>query len=112
MAKPIDDSLTVLLLDALAGAGAVTARRMFGGIGIFSDAKMFGLVYDDTLYFKADDTTVDDYDAADSVQFMPRVKGRAMSMPYYTVPAEVIDNPEALKVWAERAIALARSAGK
>ena len=45
------------LLELLAGFGTTQARRMFGGVGIFRDDLMFGLVSGDVLYLKADDTT-------------------------------------------------------
>ena len=38
-----------------AGSAHVTVRRMFGGAGVYCDGLMFGLVSDDTLYFRVDD---------------------------------------------------------
>lgn len=112
MAKPIDDTLTMMVTDALVDIGVVAARRMFGGIGIFCDDKMFGIVFDDTLYFKVDDSSVGEYEAAGSEQFTPHVRGRTMSMPYYTLPAEVVDNPDMLFEWGERSIQVARASKK
>lgn len=40
------------LLDQLAPAGDVTAKRMFGEYGLFLDGKMVGLVCDDLLFLK------------------------------------------------------------
>ncbi len=40
------------LLDQLAGAGDVTARKMFGEYGIYCDGKMVALVCDDQLFVK------------------------------------------------------------
>lgn len=34
--------------------GPISARKMFGGYGIYHQGLMFGLVADDTLYLKAD----------------------------------------------------------
>jgi DNA transformation protein len=34
--------------------GPITARKMFGGWGIYHNGLMFALVADDTLYLKAD----------------------------------------------------------
>ncbi|HJR50079.1 MAG TPA: TfoX/Sxy family protein [Gemmatimonadales bacterium] len=36
---------------------AVRARRMFGGVGVYSGDLFFALLDDDVLYFKVDDTT-------------------------------------------------------
>jgi TfoX/Sxy family transcriptional regulator of competence genes len=40
------------LLDRLAGAGRVTARKMFGEYCVYLDDKVVALVCDDTLYVK------------------------------------------------------------
>jgi len=40
------------LLDRLAGAGRVTARKMFGEYCVYLDGKPVALVCDDTLYVK------------------------------------------------------------
>ena len=43
------------LLDQLGGAGAVTAKKMFGEVGLYCDGKMFALLSDDQLYLKPTD---------------------------------------------------------
>ncbi len=40
------------LVDQMAGAGEVSARKMFGEFGIFCDGKMAAVVCDDQLYVK------------------------------------------------------------
>lgn len=40
------------LLEQAAGAGAVTARPMFGEYGLYLDGRMVGLVCDDRLFVK------------------------------------------------------------
>lgn len=40
------------VLDQMAPAGAVSARKMFGEYGIYLDGKMFALVCDDQLFVK------------------------------------------------------------
>ena len=43
------------LLDQLADAGAVSARKMFGDYGVFLGGKMIALICDDQLFFKPTD---------------------------------------------------------
>ena len=43
------------VLDQLAPLGDVRARAMFGGVGIYSETVMFGLIADDQLYFRVDE---------------------------------------------------------
>lgn len=40
------------ICDQLAGAGAVTSRKMFGEYGLYCDGKFFALVCDDQLFLK------------------------------------------------------------
>lgn len=40
------------LLDQLAGAGPVSARKMFGEYALYCDGRLVALVCDDTLYLK------------------------------------------------------------
>jgi DNA transformation protein and related proteins len=42
--------------EVVAQFGAISAKHMFGGYGIYHDSVMFGLVADDVLYLKADET--------------------------------------------------------
>src|ERR1700710_1827949 len=49
------DSLAEFLREQLGPLGAVTMRRMFGKTGVFCDGVMFGMVTENTLYFRVDD---------------------------------------------------------
>ena len=43
------------LLDQLAGAGSINAKKMFGEYGLYCDGKMFAIVADDQLFIKPTD---------------------------------------------------------
>jgi hypothetical protein len=49
------DNFAEFLREQLAPLGRVTMRRMFGKTGVFCAGLMFGMVTDDTLYFRVDD---------------------------------------------------------
>ena len=97
------------LLDLLAGLGPVTLRPMFSGGGVYLEGAMFGLVSDDVLYFRTDDANRGDYEAAGMEPFTP-FPGRARPMPYHAVPAEVMEDGDAIVAWARRAWEAARRA--
>jgi DNA transformation protein len=101
------------LLGQLKGLGGVEARRMFGGLGLYSRGTFFGLLYKDRLYFKTDDATRPEYEARGSEGFQPR-PGVKVQMTYYTVPAEVLEDDDELVRWAQKAVsaALAKEAAK
>ena len=82
------------------------ARSMFGGVGIYAGDLFFALIADDTLYFKVDDSNRADFEARDMGPFRPYGDGGEV-MQYYAVPEDLLEDPEALRPWAERAIAVA-----
>lgn len=88
--------------DQLAGLGDVTARKMFGGIGLRSGGVFFAIIYRDELFFKVDDESVEQYRRAGSEPFSP---GGDMTLKsYYNVPAEVLEDRQQVTDWARRAI--------
>ncbi|MCH9050691.1 MAG: TfoX/Sxy family protein [Proteobacteria bacterium] len=98
------------VLDLLAPLGPVTARRMFGGFGIYLDGVMFALIADDILYLKVDDRTRPDYEAAGSAPFRPRQKGKPFTMPYWEAPLGALEDGDELCAWANGALGAARRA--
>ena len=89
--------------------GDARARERFGGVGLYSGGLCFALVDNDVLYFKVDDETLGDFDARGMGPFRPFGDGGA-SMRYYEVPADVIEDHDALRGWAGRALLVARRA--
>ena len=97
------------VLDQLAALRELRAKRMFGGIGLYSGERFFGIVAADELFFKVDDGNRGAYEAAGSEPFRP-VAARRVSMSYWRVPIEVLEDPAELRVWAQDAIAAAERA--
>ena len=98
------------LLDALAPLGHAGARAMFGGHGIYLDGLIVGIVIDETVYLKVDDGNRADYEAAGMRPFTYEGRNRPVAMSYWEAPAEVLDEPEALRVWVAKARTAARHA--
>ena len=59
------DKLTAYLLELLAPLGPISARRMFGGVGLFHGGMMFGLIARDELFLKVSDANRAAYEAAE-----------------------------------------------
>lgn len=57
----VSDEFIEYVIDQLAAWGEVSARRMFGGAGLYCDGMMFGLIADDVAYLKADDSNREDF---------------------------------------------------
>jgi DNA transformation protein and related proteins len=95
------------VIEQLRDAGSVSGRSMFGGYGIYLDGAIFGLIDDDILYLKVDDSNRPDFEAVGMGPFRP-FKDSAEVMQYYEVPAEVLEDRTRLADWAHRAAAVSR----
>ena len=95
------------VLEQLERLGGVTQRRMFGAVGLYRDGVFFSVIDDDTLYFKVDDTTRPDYESRGMQPFRPYKDKPEVSMTYYTVPVDVLDDAEELVIWARRSVSIA-----
>jgi len=100
------------VLDQLAALGGVSSRRMFGGVGLYCDEFFFGLIADDVLYLRVDDSNRADYSARGAAQFRPYPDRPHLSMSYYEAPADVLENAGELVDWARRSVAVAMKAPK
>ena len=98
------------VLEQLAGLSAVRPNRMFGGIGLYSDGLFFGLIDDDTLYFKTSDANIEAYRSRNMPKFMPFPDRTGAVMGYHQVPADNIEDAESLVEWARRSVAVALTA--
>ncbi len=61
---------THYIVELLAPWGDVQLKRMFGGMGAYRDKLIFAIIDDGIVYFKVDDTTRGDYEAAQSEPFL------------------------------------------
>ena len=78
---------------------------MFGGVGLYSGELFFAIIAADELFFKVDDSNRATYEAAGSEPFRPLADPkRPVSMSYWRVPIEVLEDPTELVVWARAAI--------
>ena len=94
--------------------GTVNIRSMFGGGGVFRDGVMFGLIARETLYLKTGDANRGDYQAAGMQPFTYHGKGRSkpVAMSYHEVPADILEDPDALSDWAGKAFEVALAGKK
>jgi DNA transformation protein len=104
---PVSQEYLDYVIDQLTGFGPVKSKRMFGGAGLYLEGFFFGLVSDDVLYLKADDSNKPDYTAAGSGPFKPFGKD-SYEMSYFEVPGDVLDTPDLLIEWAAKALLVAK----
>ncbi len=94
--------------DVLSELRDVRARAMFGGWGLYKADIIFGIIVDDQLYFKVDATNQPQYERHGSRPFTYASRGKSITMSYWEVPAEVIDDREAIARWAEESYHISR----
>jgi DNA transformation protein len=107
----VSASYKAFVLEQLGQVAPVSARAMFGGVGLYSGGLFFALIDDDTLFFKVDDASRPSYQAAGMKAFDPFKNGKAMEG-YYELPGEVLEDEEELGAWMRGALALAARAKK
>ena len=88
---PVSPNFLEFVLDQLSGLRSVRSRRMFGGIGLYCDDLFFGIVDDDVVYFRVDDSNRDDYTARGCEPFRP-FGDETTSMSYFRVPSDVLED--------------------
>ena len=85
-----------------------TRRRMFGGVGIYAEGKMFAIDWRGSLYLKTDDESRTEFEELGSAAFKPNE--RMTSRTYFEVPEQVADDDAELAAWAHRAVEAAQKA--
>jgi DNA transformation protein len=104
---PVTDDYLQYVLEQLAGLGHVTPRRMFGGVGLYHEERFFGIITRDTLYFKVNDSNRRDYEARGMDRFRPYSDRPQLSMTYYEVPADILEDADECRQWAQKSVAAA-----
>jgi DNA transformation protein len=99
------------LIDLFSAFGPVTIRRMFSGYGISADGTNFALALRAGLYFRADETTIPQFEAEGSKPFQYQTRAKTVTVnSYWQLPARLFDDPEELSHWAKAALAAAQRA--
>jgi len=102
-----NDSFKSFILDQLSALPELRAKAMFGAHGLYAGTRFFGILDEGRLYFKVDDCSRDAYLERGMGPFTYEMKGRVMSMGYFEVPPDILEDREELVAWARRAIEVA-----
>ena len=102
-----DDSFKSFVLDQLSALPELRARAMFGGHGLYSGERFFGILIEGRLFFKVDETTRAAYEMRGMSPFTYEMKGRVMTMSYYEVSPDILEDRDEAITWANQAIHVA-----
>jgi DNA transformation protein len=109
MAQPkTHDDFVEHVVETMREFGAVTARQMFGGWGLYHDGAFFAIIVGDALYLKVDDDNRAEFEAAGLESFVYVTKdGDRIAMSYYQAPPEALESPAEMTAWARSGYAAA-----
>jgi len=101
------------VVDLMQSIGPVTSKYMFGGVGIFLEGLMFGLIADNELYLKVDEDNLADFEELGLSAFSFAKDGKEFKMGYFQAPEEAMEDIEMMNQWATKAYGAAiRAAAK
>jgi DNA transformation protein len=90
--------------EMFAALGPVTIRRMFGGKGVYHRGLIVALEVRGEMLLKADAVSAPDFEAAGARRWAYDGKGgKAVQMPYWSVPEDAFDDPELMAGWVRLA---------
>lgn len=99
--------------ELFSGLGGVTAKRMFGGAGVYCDDVMFALIDDEIIFLKTDEALKAEMKAQGSVMWIyTRKDGAWEESSYYSLPEAAMDDPDEACAWGRRAVAVAAAKKK
>jgi DNA transformation protein and related proteins len=107
---PAENSFAAYVLGQLAPLRGLGCRAMFGGYGLYRGPTFFGIIFAGQLYFKTDETTVEDYIRHGTRPFQPNAT--QVLRTYYEVPTAILEDRKRLLDWAAVAAQCAAAASE
>ena len=94
--------------ELLAPLGAVRAKRMFGGHGLYVDDVFVAIIVGEDLFLKTDEASRPGFEAAGCRPFeYASAEGKKVALSYWSAPAEAMESPVQMLPWARQALASA-----
>jgi DNA transformation protein len=87
----------------------VRARRMFGGMGVYTGERMFAFLMDNDVALKL---CPQDYEEASQIPGASEMRPEAGAEPlkeYVKLPKSILDSPEEFMKWVERSAEYVRN---
>ena len=104
----VSDEQIEMIRDLFEGVGPITTRKMFGGLGIYSEGTIFAIAMSDgQLKLKGAGAMAETFDAEGWERWTYTREGsdKVTAMPYWSLPDALLDNPGEASNWARRALA-------
>ncbi len=98
------DFIQFLIEDCLKDLRGLTARKMFGGYGLYLNHKICGIISKDRLYLKTDETNRKDFERYNMKPFTYAPEKTLKT--YYEVPSHLLEDGEKLVQWIQIAASI------
>ena len=108
----VKSNLATYVTEQLAFLGRISNRAIFGGVGIFIDERLLGIVINDRLYLHTDKSNLEDYVSRGMEQFKPYPNAFDLTTDHHRVPEQIVEDAQELKRWGERSLTAAIEAAK
>jgi DNA transformation protein len=107
--KKSDSFHDFVVNERLSGVEGIRSRKMFGGYGIYRGPAFFAIIFDGRLYFKAGPALAQNFKKRGSEPFVYEkrqgTKKKKVTMSYWSVPEDVLEDREEFLRWAEQSLA-------
>ena len=98
--------------EMFASLGPVTVKKMFGGKGVYRHGLILACEFEGEILLKADAVSAPQFEAAGARRWSYEGKsGKAVAMPYWSIPEDAFDNPDLMAGWVRLAYEAALRAG-
>jgi DNA transformation protein len=104
------DELARRVVEHLDGLARLAVRRVFGGLGLYSGSRLFGVVYRGVLYLRADEGMRRDLARRGAGPFR-LYRGRAVSS-FWEVPEALAGEKRRIRALARRALAASEQSAR
>jgi DNA transformation protein len=102
----VTDTEIAHVLELFEGVGTISTRKMFGGVGLYSDGRIFAIVMSDgTIRLKGQGEMIARFEDLGMERWTYQRPGqKASSMPYWSLPDSALDDPDAASELAREAL--------
>jgi DNA transformation protein and related proteins len=105
----LNNSYATYILDLLSHLDNISMRKMFGGYGIYQHGIIFGIIINDIVYFKVDESNQKLYTAYNSEPFSYEGKNKKrITLSYWQVPSEILENRLELENWVDLSVSISQ----
>lgn len=99
------------ILDCMSGIEGIEHKKMFGAFGLYKNGILFGIIEDERVFFKVDESSQSDYEEFDSKPLIFSADGsrEGEESSYYEVPLDILEDPKSLEEWVNKSVEISKN---